>query len=152
MEKVRPIEKQDFLNRLYDTFANLTIFLSVVALLVAFAPLVYVGFLFGYVLIAVIISVFLILFTIGLIFTVENNIVSQMWKTISNLDANKAVSFQALTGPIILGVIGVLLVLLVVGFIIKMNKTKTKPIVVMVVGGLSFVLLLILVLMGGGVK
>ena len=152
MEKARPIEKQDFLNRLYDTFANLTIFLSVMAFFIALAPIIYVGFVMVYFLIAIILSVFLVLFTIGLIFTVENNIVTRIWSSLDQLDVNKAVSFQASIGPVLLGFIGVLLVLLIVGLVLKMNKTKTKPIATIVVGGVAFILLFVFLLMGGGVK
>ena len=148
----RPIEKQDFLNRLYDTFANLTVFLSVVAFLLAMAPIIYVGFIFAYFMIVVVVSLFLVIFTLGLIFTIENNIVVKMWSTIDKLDVDKATSFQLTVGPVILGIMGVLLVLLAIGFIIKMNKTKTKPIVTMIVGGVTFLLLLIFVIVGGSAK
>lgn len=148
----RPIEKQDFLNRLYDTFANLTAFLAVVAFLLAIAPLIYVGFIFVYVIIVVVVSIFLVIFTIGLIFTIENNIVVKMWSTLDKLDVDKATNFQLTVGPVILGIMGVLLVLLIVGFLIKMNKTKTKPIVTMVLGGAAFFLLLIFVIVGGSAK
>ena len=152
MTKSRPIEKQDFLNRLYDTFANLAVFLTVVAFIVAVAPLIYVGFVFAYVMIAFILSVFLIIFTLGLIFTVENNIVVRIWSSMDKLDVDKASNFQLAVGPTILGILGVLLVLLIVGFIFKMNKTKTKPIVVIILGSIAFLLLLVFVIVGGSAK
>lgn len=148
----RPIEKQDFLYRLYETFENFEIFLSIIAVLVAVAPIIYVGFLMAYFMIVIVLSFFLVVFTIGLIFTVENNAVVQMWSTIDNLNVQKAVDFQGIVGPILLGLMGALLVGLVVGFIFRMNKTKTKAIVSIVVGGLAFLLLFVFVLMGGGVK
>lgn len=152
MENNRPLEKQDFLNRLYDTFCNFEIFLSVIAVLVALAPLIYVGFLLVYFLIVFIITVFLVIFTIGLIFTVENNIVVRLWSTMDKLDVQKAVEFQSISGPIILGIMGALMIALVVGFVFKMNKTKSKAIAAIVVGGLAFLLLFVFVLLGGGVQ
>ena len=152
MEQRRLLGKNDFKFRLYDTVNNLTILFLVLAMMIALAPLIYVGFLLVYFIFIFVVSVFLILFTMGLIFTVKDNIVVKMWRTLDGLNVDKAVSFQATIGPVVLVLLGITLTVTIVGIFTKLSKTKTKPIVTSIFAGLAFVFLLLMLLMGGGVK
>ena len=149
MEKTNYItkeEKKNFLFRLHDTFCNMSIFTMILTLIIAIIPLVYVLFSFFYILITFLVTFIVVVITLGLIFLEKDNFISKMWAQIENLDVNRAINLQQTAGPVLLVILGVLLVLVYLGFFLKWRDSKAKSLAVMIVGSMIFFLSLLFIL------
>ena len=137
------LAKRDFANRLYDSCANIAIALMVLAMFFAFLPLTLALGYFFLVFLLIMFSIGLVLFTVGLIFTVEGNILSQLWGLVGDFNIDKAVQVQGVVEPIILSLLGIFLVITMCGVFTKTRIKKGKYIAVFVVGLIMIVLAVI---------
>ena len=86
-------------NNLERVFAIVFLVLSVSLFGVSIASLASALFMVIYVLIIFCISAFVVIFTLGLIFTIEDNIVVKMWAVLQNFDIKTIEQFQYRTLP-----------------------------------------------------
>ena len=138
------LSRKYYVRHFNETLANVLIAGTVLAFLVALMPLLSALFLFTYVLLIFVVSAFLVIFTVGLIFTIENNIVVRMWSVLDKIDVDYATKLQAQALPWILGIMAVTFaIVLVLTILDKAQYKKSKFISILIVSGIFLLIALI---------
>lgn len=144
MEQLTKLQRVDTKNRLYYTCLNVTIVLMVLSILVAFSPLaVALGFI-GIAFLIFWASVFIVIFTVGLVFLEKDNIVSQMWAFLGKFDLQKSIEFQRVAAPIVLTLLGIFLLITFIGIFNKNRVDNKKGKATFIVGIILFIISLII--------
>ena len=127
-----------FTDHLNDTLANVLIPASITLFIIGLLPIIY-GFFVGlYYLFLFVFSAILVLATVGLIFLNQNNILVKLWSVEPNMDA--AINASRIGTPIMLGVCGAILVVVLILTIVswKYTNRRGKYIGILIVCGLIF--------------
>ena len=134
---------------------RLLIFVMVITFCITMLPIAFAIFGAFYVLLIFCLSAIIVIVTVGLIFTIENNIVVRMWSLLDKLDMDLAVRIQTTGLPIAMGVMGAIMISLLVLVIIDRKNPGTgkgKYIAALSVGAVGLVFSLIALMVTYGSK
>ena len=137
------LARRDFGDRIYDSSANIAIALMVLAMFFAFLPLTLALGYFFLVFLLVMFSILIVVVTVGLVFTIEGNILSKLWSLVGDFNIEKAVEVQGIVEPIILSLLAIFLVITICGVFTKTRIRKGKYIAIFVVGLIMIILAII---------
>ncbi len=116
------LEKIYGVRHLADIFVGLAIFLTVANFLLAIMPLTAALFIAIYFMFIFMITVVVVVATVGLIFTIKDNFISKMWASIGHVDMNVFMNVQQIVFPITLSLQAALFALALIFTIIDRKK------------------------------
>ena len=145
LEKPGRLQRTYFWTNIERVFVLVFLVLSIYGFAVSLAGIASALFLVLYTLVVFCLSAFIVIFTLGLIFTIEGNIVTKMWDVITNYDIKKIEAFQYATLPGLAIATSIFLVLSLLLVILNRKNLKKKANVILLCIGGSFYLVMMFI-------